>query len=70
MAAMSYCECDYPEPSQARLEGGLALCHVCGLPFECEFSGDTPHPATQVHVDYMVCDDHLHIAVSNVFDRR
>ena len=37
-----------------------------GKPVTCEFCDD---PATEHHIDYYTCKEHLHIAVDNVYCR-
>lgn len=77
---MKYCECEnvsIPTRDVEKPEGWMSpegwLIHPdCGLPIACEFSSDEnggDHPATTIHVDYVVCDKHLDNAVWNVHDR-
>jgi hypothetical protein len=49
---------------------------ACGLPVACEFPDydddhmePDHHAATQIHVDYVVCERHLEHAVNNVAGR-
>lgn len=65
-----YCECNY-DLDDIKIEKGILICNKCKLPIECEFSylKDNPHPATSIHIDYAVCDEHLDIAVDNVYNR-
>lgn len=68
---MEFCACDARHVDCVPGAGGVIRHTVCGLAVECEFSylEDQPHPATQEHVDYLVCDRHLDIAVDNVSTR-
>lgn len=76
-----FCSC-HPRPlaQLAVVDGVLRHVGGCGLPVECDFSylsddpddvdaEGTPHAATQIHVDYVVCDRHLDIAINNVAGR-
>lgn len=70
--AAMFCQCDYNLPELAK--AGDVLVHtVCGLPVECEFSHmvdeDEVHAATQIHIDYVICDEHLSAAIDNVASR-
>lgn len=54
-----------------RVVNAVVVHPVCGLPVACEFSymDGAEHVATELYVDYAVCEKHLTHAVNNVASR-
>lgn len=73
-AHVAICDCDefVKLRDTTRGEGGVYIHTACGRAVGCEFAylDDNPHPATEHHVDYFTCAEHLGIAINNVADRR
>lgn len=80
MNDIAFCKCGKHRYNYWRNDQGWLIHQVCNLPVECDFGYlDVPedeediskgdHPATTVHIDYVVCDRHEHIAVDNVHSR-
>lgn len=68
---MKFCDCGTTKWGLLNRKDGLILCGDCGLPIECDFSYMShPHPATDTHIDYIVCGEHMDAAADNVSSMR
>ena len=66
-----YCECAVNRKYKLDTISGWFICVVCQGVVPCEicYYEDKYTPATEKHVDYYVCKDHLDIAIDNVDSR-
>jgi len=59
-----WCECEYP----VFVKGSVSVsCFLCGDYIRCEFCKML---ATEIHIDYATCKEHLIVAIDNVNSRQ
>lgn len=71
--APALCGCEWPRVTWRQGTYDVLYCEVCGAPPRCEIcdleGAEPPVPATHLHVDYVVCEGHLGVAIDNVSSR-